>query len=271
MDRQIGPRIHPWAALGIAGLACLAGLSGCRAVLGIHDDGRDVASADAGEEAEVDAGRTAVNPFCAAQSLPLPPPRCADFEQGDLFAGWDNQGQTPNPGLVGGGTFEELLATDGRKLAARTPPIVAADQHASAVLLYTMPSLAKNIGLRARLTVMTEEIPGPTTIVLMSIAFGDEGAVVVYRDREGTAIAVVPDGKAARFPTWPVGVARTVVLAVATGAKPSAQASLDGDAGPELVLPAHFSNARTRRVMLGPSVDGPMGEVKVSLDDVMVY
>jgi hypothetical protein len=265
MPAETGLRI---VALLVGGAACLVA---CRGVLGIDDDRPALVSPEA---APVEAGpgeEAGLSPNAYCSTLAPPAQRCADFEADDLFAGWDNAGKTPNPGLVGGGSFAELLEPDGRKLLARTPALVATDQHAYATLQYTLPSLAPRISIRAKLKVVTENIPGPTELVIMSLVFGDEGAVVIYRDKDGPAIAVVPDGKAARIPSWPVGSSRTIGIVVTTGANAFARGSIESEYGPELALPAHFANAKRPRVAIGPSVDAPMGEVALTIDDVAMY
>jgi hypothetical protein len=258
------------AAVLMAGLLCMGG---CRAVLGIDNDrpalGHEVP--DASAEDGDDAGRQG---YCSTLSPAAQ--RCVDFEEGDLFAGWDNEATTPNPGAIGGGIFEELLEPDGRKLLARLPALVGSGQHANAILLYSLASLPPRVSVYARLNVVTEDIPGTQELALMSIVFEDEGAVVVYRDRMGAAVAVVPDGKAARFPAWPVGAAHRISISVANGKSTLGEgalafATIDGDFSPDLALPAHFMNARKARIMLGPSADSPMGEAKVAIDDVAIY
>lgn len=274
MVAVLGPR----SAAGIARIARVAGIAmiagavcgGCRAVLGIDGDRPVLDAAEAGpQEAPVEAGSAALNPFCSTLSPAAQ--RCADFEEGDPFAGWDNAGKVPNPGASGGGSFEELVEADGRKLLARTPAVLGSGGKAAAVLLYTMPSLAPRISVRADLKVITEDIPGAQQLVVMSIVFGDEGAVVVYRDKDGSAVAVVPDGLAARFPAWPAGAVRSIGIVVGTGANAFTRASVDGSWGPELALPAHFAKAQKPRIVLGPSVAATMGEAKISIDNVAIY
>jgi hypothetical protein len=256
------------AALLLGGAVCVAA---CRGVLGIDEDRPSIDTPDAvspdSDAATTDSERP-LNPYCS--TLAPPAQRCADFETGDLFTGWDNENKVPNPGLQGGGAFEELLELDGRKLLARTPALVGTGPHASATLLYTIPSVPRRISLRAKLNVLTEDIPAGE-LVVMALTFGDEGAVLVYRDREGSAIAVVPDGLGAHFPAWAAGAARTIGIVVGTGTGAFARASLDGSWSPELALPAHFGNARQVYVAVGPSADAPMGAAKISIDDVALY
>lgn len=96
--------------------------------------------------------------------------------------------------------------------------------------------------------VVTEEHRPDNEALVMQLVFGDEGAVVVYRDAEGAAVAVVPGGKAARFPSWPAGAI-----------------------GPALIVPAHFQNAGPPRVIIGLRTFAPVGEMKLVVDDVAIY
>lgn len=243
-------------------------VAGVAVLIGCPDAQRGgVSTADAGSEApQADARPRHV--FCA--TLMPAAQRCADFEEGELLAGWDSAGRTPNPGEQGGGILEELLEPDGRKVLARTPAIVTAGQRMAAVLLYTFPSQTPRLSVVAKLNVVTEDIPGEEQLAVMSIVFGDEGAVVVARDRQGATIQVVPNGKGARFPSWPAGTAHDVGIAVATGSTGFALGSIDSTFGPELLLPAHFAKAAHVRVAIGPTAPAPMGAAKISIDNVAI-
>jgi hypothetical protein len=47
--------------------------------------------------------------------------------------------------------------------------------------------------------------------------------------------------------------------------------SIEGVNSPELEVPAHFANATTRRVALGPAADGPIGLSRIIIDDAVVF
>src|SRR3954454_12700988 len=78
---------------------------GCRGLLGIDD--RNVITPDGGETEVGDepaAGDEAEAPssgFCMA--LSPPPVFCADFDEGPVAKGWENEDKNPDPGEFGGG------------------------------------------------------------------------------------------------------------------------------------------------------------------------
>ena len=249
-------------------------LAGCRDVLGIHEMANvDDAGADVANAVDNDAAPVTGPTFC--DTLAPPAQHCADFEKGDLGAGWDAQGLLPDPAVHGGGTLGELRDPGGRKLVATTPTLIATGARAGANVFLLLPVRPSRLVVRAQMKVVTEEHRPDNEALVMQLVFGDEGAVVVYRDAEGAAVAVVPGGKAARFPSWPVGQDHTIGVSVdnapVRGADGFAEASIDGAIGPELIVPAHFQNAGPPRVIIGLRTFAPVGEMKLVVDDVAIY
>ncbi len=229
-------------------------VAGVAVLIGCPDAQRGgVSTADAGSEApQADARPRHV--FCA--TLMPAAQRCADFEEGELLAGWDSAGRTPNPGEQGGGILEELLEPDGRKVLARTPAIVTAGQRMAAVLLYTFPSQTPRLSVVAKLNVVTEDIPGEEQLAVMSIVFGDEGAVVVARDRQGATIKWFPTAKEHAFPRGQQAPLTTSELPLRPGAPvspwgPSTAHSVPSSSSPltspRLLTCASRSGRRLRR------------------------
>ena len=260
--------------LRASAVAVMVVTAGCRDVLDIRE--RPLLE-DAGASADTGGGAgdaaSADPTFC--DTLTPAPQHCADFEKGDLLSGWDAQGQVPDPATHGGGAFGELRDASGRKLVVTTPPLVATGEKAGANLFLTLPVRPSRLLVQAQMTVVTEEHLADNETLLVQLVFGNEGAVVVYRDTLGAAVAVVPGGKAARFPSWPVGTTHTIGVSVDNaplrGADGFAEASIDGELGPELVVPAHFQNAGPPRVVIGLRAFAPVGAMKLLVDDVAIY
>jgi len=129
--------------------------------------------------------------------------------------------------------------------------------------------------VQAQMKVITEQHEPDNEALLIQLVFGDEGAVVIYRDSLGAAVAVTPGGKAARFPSWPVGTTHTIGVSVdntpARGADGFAEASIDGAIGPELIVPARFQNAGPPNVVIGLRTFAPVGAMQLVVDDVAIY
>jgi len=256
-----------------AGVLALALLTGCRDVLGIRE--RPLVEEDAGApDASADADAAPAAPtFC--ETLTPAPQHCADFEKGELLAGWDAQGLIPDPAVHGGGALAELRDASGRKLLVTAPALVATGQKAGANLFLTVPVRVSRLLVRAEMKVLTEEHLPDNEALIVQLVFGKEGAVVLYRDVEGAAVAVVPGGKAARFPSWPVGTTHTIGVSVdnapVRGADGFAEASIDGAIGPELIVPARFQNAGPPNVVIGLRTFAPVGAMQLVVDDVAIY
>jgi hypothetical protein len=261
-----------------AQIAALAGtvalvLAGCRGILGVDERPNIVedAGVDAGAE---DADAAPPGPtFC--DKLNPPAQHCSDFETGDLRKGWDQETKLPDPGVHGGGILEELRDPAGRMLLASTPALTADGQKAGANLFLTLPVRPTRVMVQADMNVITEEHVPANEALLMQVVFGNEGAVVVYRDSQGAAVLVTPDGKGARFPFWPLGSKHRVSISVdnapVRGADGFAEAAIDGALGPELIVPAHFQKAGPPIVVIGVRTFAPVGPMKVAIDDIAIY
>jgi hypothetical protein len=244
-------------------------LVGCRDLLDIHD--RPLAAeVDGGSDAQVaDVMPPPPATYCTALSPPAQ--HCSDFDVGDVFEGWRGQGEVPYPGLNGGATLDVVARGGGRQLLAKLPALVAPTSVAQATLIFDVPVASERLSMTATITVRSENIPAGEEIILASVAFGNAGGLVLYRDLEGGVIAVVPVGKAARYPSWTAGTEHTVgfVLSLVTGAT-YVQGIIDGTLGPELAVPSSYAKERPRFVM-GPAASAPMGAFEMSFDDVAIY
>jgi hypothetical protein len=262
------------------------GLVACRAVLGIED--RPAIGGDAGADAgEVDAADAAPSGsgYCASLS---PQPRfCADFDDGPLERGWQNEGRTPDPGLFGGGTIEAdttVFRSAPRSVAFATPARVAASQTAAAFLLTRIDVAPSALRLDFDLRIATEEIPsaGGGRVILASVHFAPAGAIVLFRDALGTALGLLDDttgsgATAATSERIPVGVWKTVTIHVANmptdgGADGWANVAVDQIVAATLPLPAAF-----QKVTSPPTVSvgavlarGPVGAFRANVDDVRI-
>jgi hypothetical protein len=175
----------------------------------------------------------------------------------------------------GGASLEPLRDASGRKVLVTTPKLVATGQKSGANLFFTLPVRASRLFVKAELKVITEQHTPDNEALIIQLVFGDEGAVVIYRDTLGAAVAVVPGGKAARFPSWPAGTTHTIGVSVDNaplrGADGFAEASIDDAIGPELIVPARFQNAGPPRVIIGARTFAPVGEMKLVVDNVAIY
>jgi hypothetical protein len=257
--------------IGLVAMA-IAQLAGCRDVLDIRDRPL-VEDAGVADAMGVDAAETGPPTFC--ETLMPAAQHCADFERGELLAGWDAQLVVPDPAVHGGGALEELRDASGRKLLVTTPAKVATGDKAGANLFLMLPVRPTRLLVKAEMTVVTEDHQPDNEALVIQLVFGDEGAVVIYRDLEGAAAAVVPGGKAVRFPSWPAGTPHTIGLSVdnepVRGPDGVADASIDGVLSPELLVPAHFQKAGPPRVIIGLRTFAPVGPMKLVVDDVAIY
>lgn len=264
-------------------LAC--GLVACRAVLGI-DDRPTIADAgsDAGDDV-ADAGDAAPSPpgFCAR--LAPPPLFCADFDEGPLEKGWQNEGRTPDPGLFGGGTIEEdtvVFRSPPRSIAFATPARVTSSQTAAAFVLTRIDYAPSAFRLDFDLRVATEEIPqnGGGRVILASVHFAPAGAVVLFRDALGTALGILDDTtqagtNAGLTERIAVGAWKTVTIHVANmptdgGPDGWTNVTIDQIVAATLPLPATF-----QKVTAPPTVSvgvvvarGPIGPFRANVDNV---
>jgi len=125
--------------------------------------------------------------------------------------------------------------------------------------------------MSASITVRSESIPAGEKVLVAAVAFGTVGGIAIYRDEQGGVVAVIPVGKAARYPSWVAGTRHTVgfLLSLVPGAT-FVQGTIDGTLGPELVVPPAYATEKPRFV-IGPSASAPMGAFEMTLDDVAIY
>jgi hypothetical protein len=185
-------------------LACFAGATACRQVLGIEplpgeslDAGSDRSAVDATNKADADDGdvaRDAGPGFC--KSLSPPPPGtevlCSDFDESPrLFeSGWCNDDSEPDPGEVNGG----LLALDDmfyrsypRSLRVSTTANVSSTSIEEGILLTTIqgsgPSVIGSLVLEFDLRVDEFDTGSSGFIDLVGMDFTvNQGLALLFED-----------------------------------------------------------------------------------------
>lgn len=265
-------------------LGLVLGVGACRAVLGIDD--RPVLDPDAGAPAAEDAAPEAGPSYC--DGLSPAPLFCADFDEGSLERGWENDGKTPDPGAFGGGVIEEdttVFRSAPRSVAFGVPARVTSTSTSAAFLLTRAPFVPSAIRLDVDLRVATEDMPSNPSgrVILASIHFAPAGDVIVFRDALGTALGLLDDtaggGTTAAFSERiAVGTWRTLTIHVANmptdgGPDGWANAAVDQIVAATLRLPATFQKVtQPPTISVGvPLARGPMGAFRVNVDDVRVY
>ena len=251
-------------------LAALVLPVGCRDLLDIEERPL-LADVDGGSDAAADAADAAPRPPTYCTKLSPPAQHCADFDLGDVLEGWRGEGEVPYPGVNGGASLDTVARGGGRQLLAKLPTLVPPSNSAQSTLIFDVPVASERLSMNATFTVRSESIPAGENVIVASVAFGAAGGLVLYRDEEGGVIAVVPVGKAARFPSWAVGTEHTVgfVLSLVAGAT-YVQGTIDGTLGPELVVPSSYAK-EVPRIVLGPAASAPMGAFEMAIDDVAIY
>lgn len=245
-------------------------------MLGIDSD-RGVIAEDAG-----DAGSEA-GPRRYCGELSPPAQQCSDFDGEPRLGGWDNDGKTPNPGEQGGGRMvasTEQYTSSPSSLAMDTPALLDGTATARAVLLKTLDANPPRLSLKLALRIDREEYPSAPGgfVTLVGLAFGQVGAVIVFRTAAGTTLQVVPQGQSARLvPGLPVGTFREVTLVLRNaptdgGPDGLAYALVDRQIAATVPLPTEFQQpSNVPRVLVGPQAKGPLGAIRVQIDDVVLY
>ena len=252
-----------------AGLVIL-GLVGCRDLLDVHD--RPLLVPEEGGAPDGGDRDSAPLPPSFCTTLSPPAQHCSDFDRGDFLEGWRGQGEVPYPGVNGGASLDVVADGAGRLLLAKTPTLVTPSTNAQATMIFDVPVRSERLAVHAKVNVRTETIPAGQDVILLSVAFGTAGGIVIYRDAEGGVVAVVPKGKAARYPSWAVGTTHTVGFALSLVAGATfVQGVIDSTLGPELEVPSSYATSGPTRLVLGPAVVAPMGAFEVTIDDVAMY
>jgi hypothetical protein len=182
-------------------MGATAGAIGASMGCGFLFDIPDGYLADAGQDQKVegapplDAGADQGPPFCSTVS---PTPNvCSDFDEGgDPTTGWDNQGQNPDPGLVGGGA----RAIDGKlsfsrpnSLLVTTPALGTSADQSGSFLIKSIQYAPATLNIGAEVYISSLNIPvGNGAASLFAVLFGTDlstGAILL-EDSAGTALSV---------------------------------------------------------------------------------
>jgi hypothetical protein len=271
----------------------LIGGLGCRGVLGIDEDRKllaaDGGEVDAGDTADADAGADAGAGFC--DSLAPKPAFCADFDQGDVNQGWENEGKVPNPGEFGGGKIEldrEVARSTPASAGFSLPALVTSSGRAAAFLLSKYTTVPSAIRVDFDVFIATEYLPKATggNVVVASVRFVPNCSVEIVRDSVGAAMAVYVGAVGTRTSVtalsepFPVGIWKRVTIFVhadmdagANGTDGIAEVSVDSIPAASAPIPTAFrAGATSVNVTLGAVFgDGPIGPFRSNLDNVRIY
>lgn len=251
------------------------------------------APADGGDEdaASVndDAGHS-VSHFCATAT---PPPQfCSDFDEGELVAGFENALLNPDPSLTGGGqlradTNAELSKDGTRSVALSVPPLVMATSSAAAFLSKVIPIVPTDLVFVADVRIMTEQLTrGGGRIALLNVEWGrpgktSPGAFVLLREAVGMSLTVfdglTPLPSVSLGQSLPVGQWKDFRFILYNrpmdgGSSGRLDVYIDKVLAARSPVPATFQTSTTTPIVnFGIAVaTGPMGEVKMNVDNVQM-
>ncbi len=218
--------------------------------------------------------------FCAG--LTPRPMFCADFETDDFRQGFINEGKTPDPGELGGGTIRLAPARDGfgsRSAEIAIPPLVEATSKASAALIAPLPAKIRYASITLRLRIDTEHFADDKTVAnIFSLNFGPAGAINISRRQSGMQLVIFDGNKAEKAPLstpFPVGTWKTIKLLVHNyPTQPDGRGDvavlIDGLAA-KLPLPVGIQDLDVPRLNLGiVAARGPMEALRLHIDDVAI-
>ena len=250
-------------------------LAGCRGVLGI-DDLPARPEADAAPDA-ADAGPR----FC--DKVTPKPEFCADFDDdGPLEEAFDNAKVSPDPGVGGGGKIDpDLEQFSSAPRSARlwsSAVLVARNATAYLAKMYDAPRANIDVVVDAKIATLDIPVTNGGHVIVLYLDFGAPGAIAVYRDAVGPAVAVF---EGASPPTvtnitapFPVGTWKSIhafYLANATdgGANGEFHVLIDNTTGAIVPVPAALRAAKPS-ILVGPTITGPMGKFEMNVDNVRI-
>jgi hypothetical protein len=261
-------------------LALLLGAVSCRGVLGIDTlpGLSDAAPSDAEDDA---GGDVVVQTFCDGV---LPPPEgCSDFDRGSLTVGWDNDGQSEDPGAQGGGTLAldpSFGFGDTASALLTTPALSTTASRASAILMKTLPRPVRRVFLSFEAYVATEDYQTGGFAIVASVFFGNgDGGVLLVRDGLGVGFSTGPGSATFRLdstaPHFPAGHWTLVTLGILNepqdgGPDGIVSIQIESETAGRATFPAKFQSSGAPRVLVGPSVGGPLGAFKMNVDNVVL-
>jgi hypothetical protein len=289
-SRHAGRTLLAVLASGLpAAVAC--GLSACGLVFDLDalGSGGPVVT-DAADAANVDAADEDARPerFCVT-SRPVPV-FCADFDEGDIRAGWDNAKFTPDPLVNGGGRTDEELELgrprDGtRAVTFRVPAVATGESGGVAYFLRVFSERADLVETEVAFRMNTAD-PRPVTrsVPLFGMDFGlsgSAGGVLLARDGAGYYVAVL-NGKTllARQSIAPLAAEKWTNLRIGFRRGESVEGGtaaadikvfVEGARVFELDLPAELVAPPVYDVWIGAMQGvGPYDALSVSFDDFRV-
>lgn len=279
-------RLTAAGSMAVLALSLLGGA--CRAVLDIDAD-RPIldANADAADAAastnRVEDSGTAASALRFCSTVVPRPDFCADFEDDTVATGWLNATASPDPGMMGGGSIapQTLEPYSGARAAKFSiPPLLTDSNEASAFLFAYLPKGAQKLMVDLAVRIDTEAfVPdGGALAILFSLEFGrDVGRIWILRSGKGMTLAVFDGPRSSETQAFsapfPVGQWKTIKLLLSNyprdGAKGEVEVLVDGPVA-SLPVPASYQDANIRpQLHVGTGLArGPMGEFRVSVDDV---
>jgi hypothetical protein len=260
---------------------------GCRGLLGI-DDGPPVLAEDAGtadaRDARDAADGGAKGTFCA--SLSPQPLFCADFDENQVAAGWENEGKVPDPGEFGGGHLA-LDSTSSLSAPASAsfvlPALVTSSSKAAAFLLTKLSIVPTAARVEFDVRVGTELFPrGPGNVIVAVVHFVPTCSIEIVRDSAGTALAIYGAGGKRLSVTpiaesFPVGAWKRVTIFAHDdldgGSGGTAAVDIDHVPAASAPIPSDYRRGASEvRISVGaPLGAGPMGAFRANVDNVRVY
>lgn len=291
-------RLHAW--LGAAGAlgAALGGVA-CNALTDVPEG--YLVDADSGQVEDVatppaDSGVDTGPPsFCSTVS---PAPKvCSDFDEqpSDPTAGWDNEGRSPDPAIVGGGQ----RALDGQhfhsspfSLALTLPALPTSTETAAVYLIKSIPSSPETMIVSEEVYLSNLTVPlGNGGTFLLTVLFGNDlnnGAGVIV-DEEGAALSISTPTASTRvgftaatgdpapwipFDDWvQIDFVITKWPSADSGTGLSIDVTASGTKGynAEATAPLPFVPAGMPAfVIVGLQGAGPLDKIAVNIDDVYV-
>jgi hypothetical protein len=284
-------------ALAIATMAACAlwfgALAACRGVIGI-DDAKPVVPGEGGTSTdEGGAGNDAAPAgprFCA--NTPPTTILCSDFDDDGappIETGWDNKKNgTADYGISGKATISAdttVFFSPPRAAAMDISPLVVDGAHASAFLLKYVKNIPRSLTVLAKFRIVTESIPKNSNgrYVLLYAGYLPGGSINIVRDGKTTQLWI-SNGDATVTTKYPftggdfvVGQWSTISMGIdnqpeGDGGTGKIEIELDGLPVAGAPVPANFQMAdTTNEIDFGPLARGPMDELQVDVDDVLIY
>lgn len=270
-------------------LAVTAVAVGCRGLLGIEE--RDLlvegGAPEAGDEAAPEEAGLPSSSYC--DTLSPKPLFCADFDDGALAKGFENEDKTPDPGEFGGGLIaRDTLTWKSPAASAKVslPSLLTGASGASAFLLKPFSTIPSALRVDFDVRVATEYMPPKTagSVILATLHFVPTCSVELVRDSVGTALAVYVGKTGTRTSVvalsqpFPVGVWKRVSMFVradtdAGDGSGIAAVWIENIPAATAPVPTPFPTPATQlNVSVGAVYgQGPTGPFEANLDNVRIY